>query len=276
MSWKHKSRSAQWGDWHNSSSDEKPSNRQQPRPARSTDEAMWRVAKRVGSTWRWLKLDLALLAKELQHGQILRALEDTLIAVGGQLLPTLGSEPVDPALAARPEVIDLIIILGSLQKRVRSDIHADSQCRFPPATKSVQTSQINKKTTTATQSSGCMVRHGDAMDLSGVWVPLDTSTIRRGCIMKCKSNVSTDTNGTLNLVFNAGHLAKVIDIDEDGDARIAALHDVGISGLWFPSTCYWILQGSFHAFDTWVPSKATGAEAKEIRKIRASRTGADT
>jgi len=252
MSWKHKSRSAQWGDWHNSSSDEKPSNRQQPRPARSTDEAMWRVAKRVGSTWRWLKLDLALLAKELQHGQILRALEDTLIAVGGQLLPTLGSEPVDPALAARPEVIDLIIILGSLQKRVRSDIHADSQCRFPP------------------------VRHGDAMDLSGVWVPLDTSTIRRGCIMKCKSNVSTDTNGTLNLVFNAGHLAKVIDIDEDGDARIAALHDVGISGLWFPSTCYWILQGSFHAFDTWVPSKATGAEAKEIRKIRASRTGADT
>ena len=82
--------------------------------APSSEEALWRVVKRVGSSLRWLKLDLALLAKQRGHDDVVQSLEVVVQMLGAKLLPDLGESPIKSSVSSRAEVIDLVGLVGAI------------------------------------------------------------------------------------------------------------------------------------------------------------------
>lgn len=109
MSWRQQKSNKRSGVWHDSfgSSGEDrfyPYTTRRPAqcPAASAaEEAIWRAAKRVGSAWRWLKLDLGLLAKGIEYEQVMVSLELTLKQFGQVLLPEFGRSPIGTAVLAQ-------------------------------------------------------------------------------------------------------------------------------------------------------------------------------
>lgn len=86
-------------------------------PSASAQEALWTASKRIGTSYRFLKLDLEILAALPQH-EVVAAIAMALQSLGRALLPQFGTSPLGPLLAARTEVQELVSLLGSIATRV--------------------------------------------------------------------------------------------------------------------------------------------------------------
>ena len=107
-----------------------------------------------------------------------------------------------------------------------------------------------------------------AQDLEGEWIPLEKESARRGSIIRCTQSVTTDTTGS-NLQFINGDLAKITNIDVDGDVQLVPLTDSEIANLWMPGRPHWLLADKFKAFETRCPRQVGPLEA--MQQLRAQR-----
>mmetsp|Transcript_4368 Transcript_4368/g.6769 ORF Transcript_4368/g.6769 Transcript_4368/m.6769 type:complete len:123 (+) Transcript_4368:563-931(+) len=116
------------------------------------------------------------------------------------------------------------------------------------------------------------------LELEGKWVPLDTSTIRRGSMIRSVAPSTTATTNTYN--FRIGEqdehqLCKVVGVDSDGDAKIVALSDAAVAGLLIPSEHRWLLNSSYTAFEVLAHPKALTDVAKKTNQHRKQKAADD-
>ena len=108
--------------------------------------------------------------------------------------------------------------------------------------------------------------------MSGEWIPLDCTSIRRGSTIKCMRQVTTEVQKFPTRFSQRGSLfisfCKVLSLDQDGDARVASLSDAGISGLLVPSKQYRVFNKSCAVFETCVPVQACSELAQFTRSAR--------
>jgi len=257
-------------DWGHNSGDDYHSQRKTQQPAKSANEALWRAAKRFGSAWRWLKIDLALLAEEKQHQELITSIETSLKLLGKSLLPDLGLRPVNNDVLEGPDVIDFVSILSAIpvstevskQKDPQPQAHAEGlvQTNLRPKV------PLHSK---GTQTSGDFMVRDQSVQLSGSWVPLDDITTRRGALVRCTAPVTTDNAESSNLALQRGDVFKIVEIDSDGDFRVVVLEDAGFANLRFPSCRYWLLERECRGkVEAWLPDLAVSDLAASKRQSR--------
>ena len=109
----------------------------------------------------------------------------------------------------RQEIIDLVSVLGSMKRK--SCVKSTVDSHIKPAKAVVQDTSTQTRgfgrTASVQVSDGYLTRLSDQC-LKGEWIPLDSESVRRGCIVRCLTPTLTDTNG-LNVRFSTGDLAKV-------------------------------------------------------------------
>ena len=125
--WKYK---APWSNGDSSTTEAPHSVRRQGAhvPPANVQQALRTASKRLGSCYRFFKLDLDMLAATEEGEDIVAAMAFALQKLGDALLPKLGTSPIDPVLAARGDAQELVGLLGALT------------CRKSAATKLGQTS----------------------------------------------------------------------------------------------------------------------------------------
>ena len=254
-------------EWGHSSSDDHNPQRKMQQPAKTAEEAMWRAAKRIGSAWRWLKIDLALLAKEKQHNQLIESMENTLKVFGKSLLPDLGVRPLGEDIRTRSDVIDFVSILGALPERSEApNEESAEECMQLHKHTSPKTRPKDELRSTSVQTKGdYMVRYSSA-EMSGKWMPLDEVTTRRGAVVRCTARVTTDNAEGPNMTLQSGDIFKIIEIDSDGDFRVVVLENGSTANLRFPSERYWLLHRSCVGnVEAWLPNAASSEVASSKR-----------
>lgn len=264
-------RNASFQEWGQSSGDDYNNHqRKMQLPAQSTDEAMWRAAKRFGSAWRWLKIDLALSAEDKHHHELFNSMETTLKLLGDSLLPDLGVRPLSRDLLARPDVIDFVSILNAIPRSSESPKLEETEHHMQLEEKATATTKAKPglKNCSVQAFSDYMVR--DCFEeLSGEWVPLDAVSTRRGAIARCTACVATNNAEGVNLTTQNGDIFKIVEIDSDGDFRIAVLEDAGVAQLRFPSYRYWLLERDcVGKVEAWLPEMALSNTAASKRESR--------
>jgi len=226
---------------------------------------------------------LSLFADMKAHSDIIRSLESIIQDLGTKLIPDLGVRPLDPSFSSRPEVLEFVGVLSSL------DLHGNFSKRVPdtcPADAWGDTTSVRSIGTStrglapvrrcqASQTVGEFLVRFAADEISGLWEPLDDGTIRQGAIVRCTTEVRSNTEGTYNFLFSPNQMAKVVGIDADGDAKVCALEETQILNLWQPSECRWLLRDSFYAFRVWRPSSAIAEAGQLVRNSRADKNTHD-
>ena len=114
--------SRSWKTWSNeesTSADAPPRARRHVAhiPSTNAQQALWTAAKRIGTSYRFLKLDLEMLAVMPQHADVVSAIAAALQSLGRALLLELGSSPLHLLVAARSEVQELVGLLSSVASR---------------------------------------------------------------------------------------------------------------------------------------------------------------
>ena len=264
MGWSSASKHYRRYPYSSSSGDEAPSLQKGSGTGAATnsDEACWRAINRISAASRWFKLDLAILAGGCKYNDIIMKLDELISMFGQALLPDLGHTPLPAALSRRPEVIDLINTLNSMPHVAHVAEKSDTCSSQTPGMvlspsrlgvdAAVQSAQALSKLSKSAQTNGdYMVRFSD---LRGEWIPLSGKSIRRGAVVKCVQPVSTDNaHDGHNVVMYENQLAKVINLDEDGDARFVLLSETGVGNLMTPSKRHWLLKNHFKHFQVQSP-----------------------
>lgn len=267
-------------EWEKSSGGDHSYQRKVQQPATSASEALWRAAKRLGSAWRWLKIDLALLAEEKQHQQLMSSMEGTVTLFGHALLPDLGLRPLSRDVLAQPDVFDFVIIL-SCMNTVREIPKQDGpdHCEqllgqvcateFAPPQKQSCGRQAAKQRNSSAQTVGDYMVRNCLGNISGDWVPLDKVTTRRGTLVRCTDTVKTSNAEVSNMTLERGDVFKIVDVDADGDFRVVGLEDAGVAELQFPSKRHWLLQHvTSGKAEAWLPRCASSDCAQKKRELR--------
>ena len=96
-------------------------------PSSNVQQALWTASKRLGSCYRFLKLDLDMLAATDEAEDVLAAMACALQKLGAALLPKFGASPIDPVLAARSDVQELVGLLGALTCRKQAVFEAPQE-----------------------------------------------------------------------------------------------------------------------------------------------------
>lgn len=287
MSWKTK-KSSRYGfsaaDWKNSSGDDSQDStgrswrREVQAPAENSQEAIWRAAKRVSAAFRWLRIDLALLAQDEQHSTIIDAISTSLLLMGNALLPDLGKIPVKLNSANRTEVMELVGLLCSLRQpaaasdwqksdsRAKSTQHEANEAGKRTCSIACQTEKAVSRNRKSLPTNGPHMVRFEVDELVGCWIPLTVSSIRRKCIIRCKEKVLTNTEGVHNYEVNEGDLCQVHSIDGDNDAQVVILEKAGFQGLWCATDRRWLLSNCYSCFDTWIPCDALDRHKENIEQ----------
>ena len=143
------------------------------------------------------------------------------------------------------------------------DVSCQSAVHTRPCVASAKTQKKQQ------QTDGRSYQRFDADSLSGSCVPLDDIVIRRGTILRCDANTKTCNAQGENICFAEGCLAKVVNIDHEGDAQITSLTPLDVWNLWETSNMkFWLLKGSFGAFSAWLHISAVSEDAIAIRESR--------
>ena len=87
-------------------------------PAENAEEALWRVSKRISSAYRWLCVDLTLLAKQSEHQAVLSSVEFALKAIGEAVLPDLGKNPTVAKSKHNANFMELVGVLSQMRDSV--------------------------------------------------------------------------------------------------------------------------------------------------------------
>lgn len=243
-------------------------------PAASAQDALWRVSRRIGAAWRWLKLDLSLLAESDHHKDVIESIEKTIVVLGSHVLPEYGVSPISAEKASQPETLELVSILSCIKPEAGNNIGShtsestpqqgsnyekhDVRTKFIPS----QTSGADEKCNVNLQTVGqYMVRNVPAdVDGDGVWIPLTYQSMRRCGILRCSNRAHTNSESACNFRLDEGAFCKIVEIDDDDDLQMVVLSCAGHSNLWAPSEPRWLLKDSYWAFEIWMPGDAFAAQ----------------
>ena len=177
------------------------------------------AAKRISAAYRWLKLDLVLLAEESMHEDILDSITASLQTIGRCVLPKLGIEPLDPNEACKETVTEFVSVLSSFAPKTAS--RGSTACKYKNSTQTA-TASVGK----IVQTSGQHIVLCNLESLVGEWQPLELEMVRRGNYLKCVDPVRTANAEGSNLHLAPEDMLRVVSQDADKDIQGCLAHTI--------------------------------------------------